>query len=658
MIENEKIMKIVTVIPLKKVTSGGILTYFTAKDIREGNIVTIPIRNKKILGLVISVEDAKNAKINIKDMAFNLKKISEVKEHSIWRIEYLESILEISKYFATTKNNTAVSLIPSIFREDYDKIAKFKNDLLETRNHPNLKTEKLIFQASTEDRISAYKTLIRESFAQKKSVFIVLPTEHDIKILYEILSKGIEQFAFSFHGELSKKKILEKFEQVVTIEHGVLILGTASFLSIPRKDIGVIVVEHESSGSYKMIPKPHLDLRVFAELFASKINARLILSDTLLRFETIARAEIDGLIPMHSLSFRINFDGEIKIENPRDTLEILPPDRDKTSSFKIFSAKTVEEIRNAVEKKKNVFIFSLRKGLATMTVCRDCGETVSCKKCRSPVVLYYSQEGKKRMFVCNRCQKEISVNAVCSLCGSWNLIPLGIGTDTVFEEIKKLFPKEKIFKLDKEIARNKKGAKKIVEEFEKNKGGILVGTEMAFFYLNNKIPLSIIASFDSLWGIPNFKMSEKIIQLLISVIENTRDKVIIQTKNEHDPAILAVKNGNLLSFTREELEDRKKLNYPPFKRFIKITHLGDKVETLKARKMLEEIFKEHEPEIFSGFITKLKNKYVTNALIKINPKKWSLSEISTDSSIDENLLNKLSALPPSFQVLVDPEDLL
>ena len=145
---------------------------------------------------------------------------------------------------------------------------------------------------------------------------------------------------------------------------------------------------------------------------------------------------------------------------------------------------------------------------------------------------------------------------------------------------------------------------------------------------------------------------------MLSIINSAKKKVIIQTKNEKDKALLAIKSANLLSFVREELEDRKNLGYPPYKRFIKITHLGDKDQTIKARKMLEENFKEYAPEIFSGFVARLQGKYATNALIKIDPKKWSLPEISASSSIDENLLNKLHSLQPTFEIYVDPEDLL
>src|ERR1035437_628239 len=658
-------MKIVTVVPLKKGLWKEDLTYFSMQDITNGSIVDITLRNKKVLGLVIGVEDAGHAKSSIKSMSFNLKKIIKVKEHSVFRKEYLNSIIETSKYFVSNKNNGITSLIPAVFRENYDKLAEIQNlgaELPFGSSAPkSLKPEKILFQVPFDERISSYKTLIRGSFAQKKSVFIVLPTQFDIDKFTNQLSKGIEQFTFSIHSGVNVKKNILTYEKIMTSLHPILIIGTPPFLSIPRHDIETIILEHESSSTDRMIAKPHFDLRTFVEIYASKINAKFIVADEMLRFETIGRKDIDNLSSLHPLSFRINFDGEIKIENPNPAKALLwstGQSKALATSFKILSDETIREIQNTTAKKKNVFIFSLRKGLATMTICRDCNDTLSCEECGAPLVLYLSHQGKKRMFVCNKCMENKEGDIACVSCGSWNLMPLGIGTDTVFEEIKKLIPDAKIFKLDKESAKNGKGAEKIIKEYENTTGSILIGTEMAFFYLKEKALLSVVASFDSLLSIPNYKMSEKIIQIILSLINSTDEKLIIQTKNEKDEIIKAINTGNLLPFVREELEARKKLEYPPYKRFIKITHLGDKEQTIKAKKILEETFKEYKPEIFSGFVARLKNKYVTNMLIKINTKKWSLPEISMGSSIDENLFNKLSSLPPSFEIFVDPEDLL
>ena len=677
-ISNE--MKIVTVVPLQKGAFKTDLTYFTSKNIENGSIVNIPIRNKKILGLITSSEDATTLKSGIKDMPFKLKRIIEVKKHSIFKNEFLESAFLLSSYFLSKKNDGIIALVPSIFKEKYDEIEKFSvgnNQLTERNNQEpseNMKTEKLIFQASLEDRISFYKTLIRGNFALKKSVFIVLPTEYDIEIFYQALSKGIENFTFFMYGGLKPKSIIEKYKGIMNSNpnHGVLIIGTAQFLSIPRDDISTIIVEHESSNIYKIIPRPHFDLRIFAELYASKIGAKFILSDTLLRFETIARKDIDNLSEVYPITFRTNFNKtDIVILNPNPNKEYETINQNKKNNFKkpfqILSERSTEEIEDALKNKKNIFIFSLRKGLATFTICKDCNEIVSCEKCLAPVVLYLSRDNKKRMFMCNKCNTEKNPETVCANCGSWNLMPLGIGTDTIFEEVKNKFKRIKIFKLDKESVKTASIAKKLIKEFSTQSGPsssggsfgkILIGTEMTFFYLKEKVNLSVIASFDSLWSIPNYKMSEKIIQILLSMLSRTKEKLIIQTKNKQDPALISFKSENLLPFIREELKDRENLNYPPFKRLIKITYRGDKVDAMKAKEFLNEILKGYNLEIFNGFWARNKNKYLTNALIRINPLKWSLPELSIGATIDQNLKNLLSSLPPSYEITIDPEDLL
>jgi len=659
-------MKIVTVIPLKKGLWNSNLTYFTKEEIEAGDIVEIPLRNKKTLGLVVSTRDVTEAKGDIKDMQFDLKKIVSKKKSCVFSKEFLESAILANKYFASNRSNTIASVIPNFLKEEYDKVASFVKPEIneeEATERKNIQSEKLIFQAPTEERISFYKTLIRGAFAQKKSVFVVLPTEHGIENFYHSLSKGIENFSFSLHSGLGNKKNIETFKKILSSDHPVLIICTAYFLSIPRKDFGVVIVENESSNAYKIIPRPHFDLRILAEIFASKISAKFVLGDSLLRFETIARKEIDNIPSVQNLSFRIDFENKLKIikrGNPLDNTFLGEKNITK-EKFKVLTDDVVEEIKNAIKLKKNIFIFSLRKGLGTQTVCRDCNEILMCENCLAPIVLYTSRNEKKRMFACNRCHTEVDPESTCHRCGSWNLVSLGVGSDTVFEELKEIFSENKeikIFKLDKESAKTTTSAEKMARDFEAQKGAILVGTEMAFFYLKEKISLSIVASFDSLWSIPNFKMSEKVIQILISIISKTQDKLIIQTKNEQDGAIMAIKNENLISFTREELEDRKRFGYPPYKRFIKIIHLGTKVEATEVKKFLLELFDGFSPEIFSGFIAKQQDKYVTNTLIKISPNQWSLPEISPSAYIEEDLLARLLSLPKEFEVIIDPEDLL
>lgn len=659
---NSNKMKIVKVVPLDKNIFKEELTYFSSQNITEGDVVNIPFRNKNILGLVLSSKDSSSLKSDLKNLNFNLKKINEVKEKSIFSKKYLEAVFLTSKYFAMSEKDLLPFFIPKVFLENYDKfneiIKKEKIETLIINENNNLKNESLLFQNLMEDRISIYKTLIRASFAKKKSVFIVLPTENDIKEFEKELSKGIESFTYTLYGTLNSKKQYQKIVEILTNEHPVLIIATAQYLAIPREDYEIIILEHENSNLYKNIQNQNLDLRIFVQIYSSKINAKLILGDFLLRFETISLKEMENVAEFRPLSFRSNFEGEIEILNKNTNQNTFANIDLNNKKFSVLNSKSIESIQKTIEKKEKVFIFSLRKGLATMTLCKDCQEILMCKKCSAPIVLYLSKDKQKRMFVCNKCKEQLDPQTICNTCGSWNLMPLGIGTDTLYEEIKKNFPNQNIYQLDKENIKNNKEAEKLINDFYKDEKGILIGTEMAINYLKEKVSLTIISSFDSLWSIPNYKMSEKIIQLILNLSQKTNKKIIIQTRNPEDEILKAFQEENLLSLIRKEMYDRKILGYPPYKRFIKITYTGNKVNTLNAKKIISENLTEYNPLIFSGFIPKQKDKYITNALIKINPDKWSLPEIKTNSTIDKNLLEKLSNFPSDFSIFIDPEDLL
>jgi len=147
-------MKIISVIPLKRGVLKDNLTYFTSLDIPVGSIVTIFLRNKKTLGLVVAADDLSREKSNVKKMNFNLKKINETKGDSIFTKEYLEAIFDASKYFAQNKSSAIVSLIPNVFREKYDEISKLTHGEKNVdKEENNLRVEKFLFQSPLEDRI-------------------------------------------------------------------------------------------------------------------------------------------------------------------------------------------------------------------------------------------------------------------------------------------------------------------------------------------------------------------------------------------------------------------------------------------------------------------------------------------------------------------------
>ena len=72
-------MYIIEVIPISRSIGSDSLSYFTTKLVSLGDIVDIPLRNKNVFGIVISVKKAEDIKGDIKKAGFQLKKIEKIK---------------------------------------------------------------------------------------------------------------------------------------------------------------------------------------------------------------------------------------------------------------------------------------------------------------------------------------------------------------------------------------------------------------------------------------------------------------------------------------------------------------------------------------------------------------------------------------------------
>jgi len=650
-------MYIATVIPLQKNPhQKEYLSYFSANDIPIGSIVVIPIRTKTIDAIVINMEEARDIKSDIKNADYQLKKIIKVKGDSPYNKSFFLACQKIKTYTVSNTGSIIKSLFPSAFIENIINLKKVK--IPEGGNIENIKHEKLIFQAIPADRLAFYRTLIREAFAKKESIFICVPTRYDIDHFNKELAKGIEKYVFTFHSDMTKKNLVNTYNSVITEIHPILIIGTGIFMSIPRHDIKTVILEHESSDTYKQIGRPYIDIRSFAEVLSSIQKTKLIFGDTLLRPETLYRHEQGEFGEISSPLYRLpQTENQIVVDMKEEVSEL------GKKIFTTISSTTRKMIDEALSINKSILLFSIRKGLAPITVCNDCGNTLLCPSCSTPIVLYGTKQlsanktTTPRIFMCNKCGHKEKTEISCPKCSSWNLTPLGIGTDKVYEEIKNLYPKTKIIQIDKEATPTTKEAREAILEFNNNPGSILIGTEMVFTYLQEEVYCSAIVSLDGLFSIPSFNITQKILHIIEKLHNITIKNLVIQTRMPENKILQYILSGNVLPLCREDLVERKDFGYPPFKRLIKITFEGSASDTEKARNYIENILGNYEPQIFSAFISKIKGQYITNTVIKVDPSIWPLPT-NDKLLVDRDLYHDLSKLTPAFGVNVDPEDLL
>jgi len=634
-------MKIVNVIPLSKGIFKETLSYFTSKDIPVGSIVTVEVRKKNISALVVSTEDAAKVKTKIRASSYSMKKIQGIAIRCFFLPSFIEAAKQTARYFSTTTGEIIGTLTPKAILDGAKKIkTETKRDFPELQKNTVAKNEILVFQAANKERIGTYKGLIREEFARGRSIFFCLPTIQDIETTIPFIEKGIEEFTFMFHSGLTKKEVLSAWEKAATQKHPILIVATGLFFSLPRDDIGTIIVDKESSRGYKTFIRPFFDIRVFAEKFAKSADVRLIFGDMFLRPETIWRANKNEFIELNPLKFRSLSTATQSIVDMKNYKKEMAK-----KSFTLIS----DELKNLITKTRknneNIFILTPRRGLSPITICSDCSELVQCERCTTPMTLHKTRADN--IFLCHKCGEKKTAEIKCAGCGGWRLTPLGIAIEGVEEKLKKEFSDIKIFKIDSDSTTHKKRIE-ITNNFFASPGSVLLGTEIAIPYLHKDIDNIAIVGIDSLFAIPDFRIREKIFNLLLTLRAKTLKNFLIQTRNSDEKTFQYVTMGNLLDFYRDEVNQRKEFGYPPYSTLVKITCKGKKSLIDKEMEKLSEILKDYKPSVYPALTPGSKSAYSINMLLKIEMGKW----------VDEKLLKILHSLPPTFIVKIDPGDLL
>lgn len=652
-------MKLLGVIPISRGINKENLSYFTSSEVTIGSVIKVPLRKKTVPAIVVSSENVADVKSEIKNASFETRKIEtcptglsgrEIKSAVLLTPEYMSAITESATFFASTSGSVLQSIIPKTILEEAEKI-KISHPTTSSPEKVETKKEraheKLVIQCDDEERYATYKSIIREEFAKGYSVFFCLPTIQDIKKAYEKLSKGIEQYTFVLHGLLNKKEQLEIWNKAKDEQHPSLIICTGAFLAIPRNDIGTIIIDKENTRSYKSQGRPFVDVRIFAEILAEKIKAKIVLGDMLLRTETVWRYNEGELFEIAPLKFRSLTTAGLKLINMKEVVpEKLNPDKDSQPKFKILSDSLIELIRENQLNDENLFVFVARRGLSPSTVCGDCGNLVKCQSCGAPIILHKSSH--ENFFLCHRCGERRSAMEKCQNCQSWRLSALGIGIEGVEEEIKNKFPNIKIFKIDSDSVSTHKKALETVARFYSSPGSVLLGTEMALLYLKDLIANTAVVSIDSFFSIPDFRINEKVMNVLLKIRALTAKTFLIQTRDNEQKIIKFASAGNLSDFYREEIKERNSLLYPPFTIPIKISLQGDKRSVLAGMEKLQKEMAPYEVDVFPAFVPINKGKFCMHGLIKVKRDEW----------VDKNLLAKLNSLPPQYAINVDPESLL
>jgi primosomal protein N' (replication factor Y) len=638
-------MWLVDVIPIARGIFKDTLTYRTRQQYHPGSLMHVPVRNRQVSALVTACESVQARKAQIKDAGHTIKPIEAQEEHYLLRPSFIRAAVATAHEHAATPGAILHQLIPKAILEapTQQPYAPY-----ETGTSMNTAHERVVLQAPDDERFSHYRNLVREEFARNVSLVLCVSTVQEAEQAATYLQKGIEQYVVTLHSNLTKKQVRDRWHQALTTTHPLLIIMTPTYLSLPRADCGTYIIEHESARAFKQQSRPFLDIRTAIQHIARECGARLILADMLLRVETLHRyytGEFDEFAPikLRPAQNRQVHDAVIDMRPP--TPKAGEPAGEK-QPFQTLSDELVTLIDYTANTAGGVFCFAARRGLASMTVCQDCGEVVTCAHCSAPVVLH--QRGEGRIFACHKCGSERSADENCASCDGWRLKELGIGSQRVLEALHHQFPDRPLFAIERDAVSTHKQARDVAAAFYETPGAIMVGTEMALPYVSNAIPVTAITSIDSLLSLPDVRVHERVFHLSLAIRALASRAFLIQTRQPELPLIQRALAGNINDFYRDEIQQRELFGYPPFRVLIKITIEGSKGKIAADTTYLQENLATYEPFVYPAFTHLYKGRYQAHALISIPKEQWP----------DDALIRQLQQLPPHFAVNISPETTL
>lgn len=630
-------MNILKVVPFKKGFRTEYLTYFTTKEVVVGNIVTFEIKSKTYQGFVIEVENASTTKSDIKQSTFSLKKIKSVYKETIFNSALVRTLNDAKEYYATSVGALSTCIVPQFVLKD---INTFKIPYCDTVNIKH-STEQYAVQEPDKERLSTYKRLIREEFAKKKSVLLVCPTIEDTEYAFKELSKGISEQSYLFSSHVKKSELTTNWSSALKNEKPILVIATGLYSFIPISNIGSIVIEKESSSLYRTHSTPYIDYRTLLEMYAKNSGARLIVGDLILRLESHLKIDQFTMHEYSPLKFRT------LTTATSHTISMNSKEYTKGDTFSIFSPELTEMVMRAHQDSEHVLLLCSRKGLAPSILCMDCGNTVKCTNCESPMVLHGKGKEDINYFLCHRCNQKRSANELCVKCGSWRLKTLGVATEKIKQHMEEHAPQSTIFVFSSDTVTTQKQASKLIEDFYNTPGSVLIGTEMALLYLKEEIEHIGIVSIDSMFSIPDFTIHERILTNLLRAKSLASKTFILQTRNSESPIISYAHSGNIKEFIRSELKERKTYNYPPYSLMIRMSLHGDQVRVIEEVGHIKKFLADYEVFDYPILTLSGPGKTTHGMLIRLKPTDWP----------DPMLITKLRALPQYIKVVIQTDNI-
>jgi primosomal protein N' (replication factor Y) len=451
----------------------------------------------------------------------------------------------------------------------------------------------LLYGITGSGKTEVYMRAVAAALDRKQQALVLVPEIALISQTERLFRARFGDCIALLHSGLSEGERFDQWMRIVRKEAKVAI-GARSAIFAPFDRLGLIVVDEEHDDSYKSASG---GLRYHARDLA------------------VVRAKLEGAVALlgsATPSVQSYYNVQTKKSqglNLRKRVEdwVLPEvtvvDLRETKGRRRAKPFITEELKGAIgetlERGEQVLLFLNRRGFANCPTCTFCGEPVRCKNCDVTMTLHQGANA----FKCHYCGYSCAQAKGCQVCGNPKIKLLGLGTERVEAEVKKIFPEARAARMDRDTTTRKGALLKILKDLREGTVDILVGTQMVakgHHYPN--ITLVGIICADLSLNFPDFRAGERTFQLLAQVAgragRGTRQgRVILQTFNPDHFSVVTAKDQDYGAFYEHEIGFRRDLLYPPYSRLIQVLTTGkDKEQTARYAQSLGRICRDLQSE--------------------------------------------------------------
>jgi len=424
-------------------------------------------------------------------------------------------------------------------------------------------------------KTEVYLAALETAFSLGKTAIVLVP---EISLTPQTVQRFQKRFGNTvavLHSRMQKGERHDVWQLIRTGTYRVVI-GPRSAVLAPMQNLGLIIVDEEHDGSYKqreMAPRYHA--RDVAVMRAKMSQCVCVLGSATLSLETLANAE-QGKYTLLSMPERVPVQGCSAAPLPSIHIIDLCYEREENALEGPMSIPLLEAIEKRLERNEQVILLQNRRGYAPILECQSCGFVPQCIAC-SVSMTYHQTDQCQR---CHFCGYTTKVLVHCPKCGAPTFAPMGSGTQRVTEELGELFKSAKILRMDHDSTRTKDAHHEILSTFADGGADILIGTQMVAKGLDfGRVTLVGVINCDLGLRLPDFRSEERTFQLLMQVSgragrANLPGEVLLQTRRPYHPLFSFLKAHDFHGYAQKLMEDRQKLQFPPFGRIAGIQIRG------------------------------------------------------------------------------------